>query len=671
VAIGLGIALIGLGWQLTRDRRSSGPASAAEALPAATAQRELFIVAEFTHPPENSTWAPVIAQAIRDELAASPRLVSVSEERVAAAKSRMRLAPGAPLTAGVARELAVREEIRMVVEGGYRPMGSGLALAVRIIEAATGDVIHAVTATARDSTEITDAIERLARGLRSGLGEPLAPIQVPTGSLWSYTTSSLPALEKHQLAIQSRAAGDYLRAVELGREAVVLDPGFAMAYTAIASNMAFAGLPTGQMAPGLLRAFELADSVSEGERYAVAGFYHLYVTGDLTKSVAAFLGHIDALKALPGEAGFVVEASTALQLNGDAGAAERMVAEVKSAMEQHGARWPAGRSSGGVQLAHVQVLHALGREAEAGRILAEVSRRRPENTRVLHFRIGFLADSGRYEDAHALAAQLRRQSGLRNGLRVQAELDAVRGRVGEAIGHLADLRDQALTLGQIGAAIEITAAMAKLRMLSGDSIGASEVDDLLVRHQVDSLDVFSRPYLPLALFYAEAGQVRQARAWLRRYQREFPSELRGPDGWMLHRIRAAVAAAGGDPTRSLTELRGAARAPALRVGLFDEPSLRLSDHPELARRYRQLNEPDSAIAVYRRFLAARSLTRIVADAFERGPALEALGALYEERGEHRLAAAAYDDFAQLWREADARLQPRVEAARRRVSVLRR
>jgi tetratricopeptide (TPR) repeat protein len=138
---------------------------------------------------------------------------------------------------------------------------------------------------------------------------------------------------------------------------------------------------------------------------------------------------------------------------------------------------------------------------------------------------------------------------------------------------------------------------------------------------------------------------------------------------MLHRVRAAAFIAEGNPTQALAELREASRAPALRVGLFDEPYIRLADHPELGRLYQQLGEPDSALAVYQRFFAARSLTRIVADAFERGPALEALGALYEGRGDRRLAAAAYREFAGLWRDADARLQPRVEAARRRAAAL--
>jgi serine/threonine-protein kinase len=654
VALLLGLPL----WQLTRPRPTTAGSS-----------RELFIVADFTGGDGESAWGPTIAQAVRDELAGSPRFASVSEERVAAARRRMRLGPGAPLTGGVAREVAIREQIKMVVEGSVRSTGAGLMLTARIVEAATGNVIHAATAVARDSTEVPDAIGRLSRGLREGLVEPLAPIPAPTGQLWKFTTRSLSALQKLQASIASRSVGDHLRAVELSREAVALDPDFAIAYLAVASNTALAALPTVPTVPGLRRAFEVSDSLPDRERLAVEGFYHWHVTGDLTRSIAAFRGHIESLKDSPGEVGFVAEAATALQLSGDAVAAEQLIRGVKSSMEQDGLRWPAGRSSGGVQLAHVQALYTLGHQAEAARILGEYADRRPENTRGVLFRIGFLADSGRYEAAHELAAQLRRHSGLRNDLRVQAELDAVRGRLGEAVGHLEDLRDQALALGHPGAAVEIAGGAARLRLLAGDSSAVPAVDDLLARHPIDSLDVLARPYLALALVWAQTGHPGRAAALLRRYEDEFPSALQGPDRWMLHRTRAAVFAAEGNAKRALTELRAAARLPALRVGPFDDPYLRLSDHPELARLYRELGAPDSAIAVYQRYLTARSLTRVVVDAFERGPALEALGALHEEQGNRRLAASAYADFVGLWREADAPLRPRVEAARRRASAL--
>jgi tetratricopeptide (TPR) repeat protein len=636
---------------------------------ASAAGRELFVIADFANRTSDSTLGPMVAEFIRDELAASPRLASLSRERIAETRRRMRLAPGAPLTAEAARELATREEIKLVVDGAVSTAGRGFALSARMVEAASGDVVHAATAMARDSADIPAAIQRLSAGLQQGLDEPLAPIQVPTGALWSYTTRSLPALEKLQLAIVSRAAGDYLRAIEVMREAVALDPDFAIADLSIVSNTALAGLPTAPVIPALLRAYRLADSLPERERSAVEGFYHWYVTGNLPRSLAAFQAHLEAVKATPGEAGFVLEASALLQLNGETATAERAIAETKQVMERGGGVWPAGRSSGGVQLAHVQVLHALGSDAEAARILGEYSRRRPDNTLALQLRVGFLADSGGYQSAHELAARIRRHSGLRNDARVQGEVDAVRGRLGEAVGHFRDLRDHALALGQTGAAVEIAAAAARLRLMGGDSGGGSEVEDVLARNPMDTLDVLARPYLPLAMFYARAGRPREARAWLRRYEKEFPAEFQRPDRWMLHRVRAAALIAEGNPTQALAELQEASRAPPLRVGLFDEPYIRLGDHPELGRLYQQLGQPDSALAVYQRYFTARSLTRVVADAFERGPALEALGGLYERRGDPRRAAAAYHEFARLWREADARLQPRVEAARRRAAAL--
>jgi tetratricopeptide (TPR) repeat protein len=97
----------------------------------------------------------------------------------------------------------------------------------------------------------------------------------------------------------------------------------------------------------------------------------------------------------------------------------------------------------------------------------------------------------------------------------------------------------------------------------------------------------------------------------------------------------------------------------------DEAFIGTSDHPELARVYQELGQADSAIAVYERYLGVRSLTRLSLDAIELGGALEQLAALYEMRGDRTKAAAQSHRLAELWRHADAAVQPRVEAARRR------
>ncbi len=46
-----------------------------------------------------------------------------------------------------------------------------------------------------------------------------------------------------------------------------------------------------------------------------------------------------------------------------------------------------------------------------------------------------------------------------------------------------------------------------------------------------------------------------------------------------------------------------------------------------------------------------------------------LGELYEERGENQKAVEYYNEFVELWKEADPELQPQVEDVRGRMARL--
>ncbi len=90
---------------------------------------------------------------------------------------------------------------------------------------------------------------------------------------------------------------------------------------------------------------------------------------------------------------------------------------------------------------------------------------------------------------------------------------------------------------------------------------------------------------------------------------------------------------------------------------------------ELARAYALSDRPDSAIALYERFVDTRAVFRIFDDRGELGPALERLGQLYDEAGDRQKAVEYYAKFVELWRDADPELQPRVEAAQRRIDEI--
>jgi tetratricopeptide (TPR) repeat protein len=104
---------------------------------------------------------------------------------------------------------------------------------------------------------------------------------------------------------------------------------------------------------------------------------------------------------------------------------------------------------------------------------------------------------------------------------------------------------------------------------------------------------------------------------------------------------------------------------------------------DLASVFEASNQADSAIAFYERFLG----TTLYNPGPNNGPAWqsrfqmfwwtpineawihERLGALYEQAGDRQRAITHLEAFAELWKDADPELQPRVAAARTRIAQL--
>jgi tetratricopeptide (TPR) repeat protein len=89
----------------------------------------------------------------------------------------------------------------------------------------------------------------------------------------------------------------------------------------------------------------------------------------------------------------------------------------------------------------------------------------------------------------------------------------------------------------------------------------------------------------------------------------------------------------------------------------------------LAHAYDLANQPDSAIAVFERYLSTRYYYRAATDAMFLAGTYKRLGELYEAKGDKDKAAFYYARFVDLWKDADAELQPRVSEVRKRLAVL--
>ncbi|HKU25307.1 MAG TPA: tetratricopeptide repeat protein, partial [Candidatus Sulfotelmatobacter sp.] len=194
--------------------------------------------------------------------------------------------PGTRITPEIARELCTRTGSKAIVLGSISNLGSQYIVGIDAISCSAGDILAKEQEQAASKTEVLKALGTAASGLRKTLGESLASVQkfdVPVEA----TTPSLEALKAYSMGITtSRTKGD-AEAVPFLKRALELDPNFAMAYCGIAvvySNLGRASLA----AENAKRAYDLRDRVSERERYRISAFYFQYVTGEVEKATEAY-----------------------------------------------------------------------------------------------------------------------------------------------------------------------------------------------------------------------------------------------------------------------------------------------------------------------------------------------------------------------------------------------
>ena len=65
----------------------------------------------------------------------------------------------------LAREVAIREGVKAVVDGEITPVGAGFVLSARLVAAEDGRVLRAHRETARDTAALIGSIDQLSKKL--------------------------------------------------------------------------------------------------------------------------------------------------------------------------------------------------------------------------------------------------------------------------------------------------------------------------------------------------------------------------------------------------------------------------------------------------------------------------------------------------------------------------
>ena len=215
----------------------------------------------------------------------------------------------------------------------------------------------------------------------------------------------------------------------------------------------------------------------------------------------------------------------------------------------------------------------------------------------------------------------------------------------------------------------VEGALINLWLEGQPNAAVQTVESALQRFPLDSLAPLKRPYIQLnpnnriemglIAFFAFAGQPGRARRLVGEYQTVVAPRLSKRHEPALHGARGVIALAEGHAEEAITELRA-----------WDGgTSCMYCALPHLGRAFRMAGALDSTIAIYERYVSAPGLYRLLTDSYHLPLIYERLGDLYEQRGDTAKAIHYYGKFAELWKDADPELQPRVEATRRAIEAL--
>lgn len=202
-------------------------------------------------------------------------------------------------------------------------------------------------------------------------------------------------------------------------------------------------------------------------------------------------------------------------------------------------------------------------------------------------------------------------------------------------------------------------------VLAGDSVaGRRLANEALKRFDWRKMPEADRSYGDWASALISMGMMSEAKEMIDLLGKRFAQGNSRQDGRWLAFVRGELAVREGRSQEGIRGLQEAVSAyPEWGIGVYGFP---------LAMALAKSQKPDSAIAVFERFLASP----VGAHVRGSGPlfdavAFERLGSLYEDKGNKTKALQNYETLLALWKNADPELQPLVRDLRARVERLRR
>lgn len=229
--------------------------------------RDSILIADFVNSTGDPSFDRVLQLGLEAQLEQSPQLNIFPGARVRETLRMMGRSLDEPITLPLAREVSLRHGVKVALAGDIAALGQNYVLTLQAVNAQTGETLARAQTEVTRKEEVLRGLSEAVRGLRERLGESLSSIQQFYTPLEEATTTSLEALQAYSLGRERILQDDDLGALGYYQRAVEIDPGFAIAWNALA-DLQYSIDPPAAIA-SIERAYALRDRTSELEQIRI------------------------------------------------------------------------------------------------------------------------------------------------------------------------------------------------------------------------------------------------------------------------------------------------------------------------------------------------------------------------------------------------------------------
>jgi DNA-binding winged helix-turn-helix (wHTH) protein/tetratricopeptide (TPR) repeat protein len=249
----------------------------------ALTEKDTIVIADFSNSTGDPVFDDTLKQGLAVQLAQSPFLAILSDEKVHTTLKLMGRPPDERLRPDVARDLCQRAGSAAVIDGSIAKLEDSFVVGLNAVDCRTGENLAREQITSEDKRHVLAALGEATEKLRGKLGESLSSVQRYDTPIEQATTPSLEALKALSLAMKTARESGEVKSIPYFKRATELDPNFALAHARLGAVYIGLGEPD-HSAENIQKAYELKERVSDPERFNITALYHTAVTRDLEKA---------------------------------------------------------------------------------------------------------------------------------------------------------------------------------------------------------------------------------------------------------------------------------------------------------------------------------------------------------------------------------------------------